>query len=250
MYTVKKLADLAGVTARTIRYYDQIDLLKPSQMTESGYRNYNSEDVDRLQQILFYRELGVSLDEIKKIISDSNYDKLQALAAHKDELLASRMRIDTILALLDESIKYYKGDVKMSDQEKFEALKQTKIAENDTKYGDEVVSLYGADVYAQSNKKFAAMTEKKYEQAETLAKVFIQEILVAYKTGNPESEEAMKAINTHKKWLMYYWPKYNKQAHVALGNMYVSDERFKKYYDQHQEGLSEFIRLALNVIIK
>lgn len=86
-YTVKQLGDLAGVSARTLRYYDEIDLLKPADVTEAGYRLYGPDEVDRLQQILFYREMGMGLDQIKQIMNDPHFDLKEALLSHRKNLL-------------------------------------------------------------------------------------------------------------------------------------------------------------------
>ena len=96
-YSIKKLSEIAGVSTRTLRYYDEIGLLKPARVSSSGYRIYGKKQVDILQQILFYKELGISLDEIKEIIQNPNFDRINALKEHKIKLLEKRKQIDMLL---------------------------------------------------------------------------------------------------------------------------------------------------------
>jgi DNA-binding transcriptional MerR regulator len=97
-YTVKQLSELAGVSGRTLRYYDQIDLLKPARVNESGYRIYGPQEVNRLQHILFYRELGVDLGTIREILASPEFEERQALLAHHAQLLEKRKQLDHCLA--------------------------------------------------------------------------------------------------------------------------------------------------------
>lgn len=123
-YTVQKLARLAGVSARTLRYYDEIGILKPARINSSGYRIYGQNEVNRLQQILFYKELGVSLDVIKDIVTSPNYDGLKALRDHREQLLSKRKRLDVLIANVEKTIASMEGRITMTDQEKFEGFKQ------------------------------------------------------------------------------------------------------------------------------
>ena len=124
-YSANKLAKMSGVSTRTLRYYDEIGLLKPVRVASSGYRIYGQAELDTLQQILFYRELGFPLEEIKKLMSAPDYDREQAFLSHLAELHIKRERIDTLINNVTRSIAAMKGEATMSDQEKFEGLKQT-----------------------------------------------------------------------------------------------------------------------------
>ena len=128
-YTILKLAHLAGISTRTLRYYDEIDLLKPARMSSSGYRIYSQKEVDQLQQILFYKELGVGLDEIKQIINNPQFDDMQALQDHYQKLLEKRKQIDTMIETVQLTIQSRKGEIKMTDKQKFEGLKKQLIEE-------------------------------------------------------------------------------------------------------------------------
>ena len=124
-YTVKQLADLAGVSTRTLRYYDQIGLLKPAGTTEAGYRLYGAVEVDRLQQILFYREMGMELEQIREIVNSPDFDLKEALLSHRDSLLRKRNRLDQLLETVERSLAGLEGRIKMSDKEKFEGFKSS-----------------------------------------------------------------------------------------------------------------------------
>lgn len=137
-YTVQKLGRLAGISTRTLRYYDEIGILKPARMNSSGYRIYGQDEVNKLQQIMFYRELGVNLDMIKDIITSENFDKAAALHEHHKKLLAQREQLDLLIANVEKTMEYQKGRLNMSDKEKFEGFKKNMIDENEQKYGKEI----------------------------------------------------------------------------------------------------------------
>ena len=137
-YTVQKLGKMAGVSTRTLRYYDEIGILKPARINTSGYRIYGQKEVDRLQQILFYRELGVSLESIREIVTAPSFDGAKALREHREKLLEKREQLDSLIANVDKTIALTEGRSKMNDKEKFEGFKQKLIDENEEKYGDEI----------------------------------------------------------------------------------------------------------------
>ena len=134
-YTIKQLADLSGVTPRTLRWYDREGLLRPGRVTEAGYRIYGPKEVDRLQEILFYRELGFSLADIRRLLDDPAYDRQAALQSHLAELKARRARLDGIILTVQKTIAEAKGGCKMSDKEKFEAFKHQVVAKNEARHG-------------------------------------------------------------------------------------------------------------------
>src|ERR1700730_18474741 len=117
-YTVQKLGRLAGISTRTLRYYDEIGILKPARINSSGYRIYGQAEIDRLQQILFYRELGVSLDHIKKIVTSPTCDAAHALQEHREKLLEKRKQLDLLIANVEKTIALTEGRMTMSNQEK------------------------------------------------------------------------------------------------------------------------------------
>ena len=246
-YTVQKLALLAGVTSRTIRHYDEIGLLKPVRISSSGYRIYGRAEVELLRQILFYRELGFGLDEIKKTVTDPNFNQVEALKQHHNNLMEKRKGLDRLISTVEKTILHKQGEITMSDSEKFEGLKNRMIDENEQKYGDEIREKYGEDVVNESNKRFRNMSKQQYEEMEKLGIDLIAEFLKAMDENDPSGETAQNAADMHRKWLEFSWPSYSPEAHKGLVQMYVDDERFAEYYDKHKNGLSRFVREAVNI---
>ncbi|AZB42095.1 MerR family transcriptional regulator [Bacillus sp. FJAT-42376] len=246
-YTVQKLAKLAGVTARTLRYYDEIGILKPVRMNASGYRIYGTAEVDRLQQILFYRELGVALEYIREILDDPGFSGGKALIEHREKLLERRKQLDLLIANVEKTISASEGTMDMQDLEKFEGFKKAKLEENEVKYGKEIRSRYGDETVDRSNETFQNMTKEQHEAAVKLEQEMKSVLAEAFITGDPAGSAAQKAADLHKQWLSHYWPEYSKEAHAGLADMYTEDERFKAYYDEQQTGLAEFLRDAIHV---
>ena len=246
-YTVQKLGSLAGISTRTLRYYDEIGILTPARISSSGYRIYGQKEVDKLQQILFYRELGVSLESIKDIVSAPSFNGANALMEHREKLLEKREQLDMLIANVDKTIALTEGRIKMSNKEKFEGFKQKMVDDNEKKYGKEVREKYGKDTVEKSNAKVMNMSQEQYDEVTALAAQVTETLAEAFATGNPAGELAQKAADLHKKWLTYYWSEYSKEAHAGLAQMYVDDSRFTAYYDEKQPGTAEFLRDAILV---
>lgn len=246
-YTVQKLAKLAGVTGRTLRYYDEIGILKPARMSASGYRIYGQEEVDKLQQILFYRELEIDLQSIQKIINAPSFNEVEALKEHRDKLLTKQKRLEGLIENVDRTLAAKEGRINMSNIEKFEAFKQNMIDENEAKYGKEVRGKYGNETMDKSNAKLKGMSKNQYEQGEKLGEEVLNVLHEAFKTGDPAGELAQKAADLHRQWLGFYWDSYSKEAHAGLAQMYVDDERFTAFYDKEQPGTAEFLRDAIYI---
>jgi DNA-binding transcriptional MerR regulator len=244
-YTVQKLARMAGISTRTLRYYDEIGILKPARINSSGYRIYGQTEVDKLQQILFYRELEISLEGIKDIVTSPSYNGTNALKDHREKLLTKRDELDLLIANIDKTIEASEGRVKMTDKEKFEGFKQKMVNDNEKKYGKEIREKYGDEIVNQSNKKIKGLTEEQYAEFEKLSVSLNDSLKAAVQTGDPAGELAQKTADMHRQWLSYNWSSYSKEAHAGLAQMYVEDERFKMYYDKIQPGAAEFLRDAI-----
>ncbi len=249
-YTVKKLSLLAGVSLRTIRYYDEINLLKPAKISPSGYRIYGPQEINTLQQILFYRELGVSLDSIKNILSAPSFDELQALQEHRQQLVHQREQLNLLIANVEKTIKLKKGMIEMTDKEKFEGFKHQLIADNEQKYGAELIEKFGKEAIERSNKAFKDMSKDDYQKMTGLAELTNSTLAEAFAHGDPAGELAQKAADLHRQWLTMCWGHYNKEAHAGLAQMYVDDERFTAYYDQERPGTAKFLRDAILIYTK
>jgi len=246
-YTVQKLGEMAGVSTRTLRYYDQIGLLKPIRINSSGYRIYGKSEVDKLQQILFYRELGVSLDNIRDIVTAPSFNGANALNEHYEKLLEKREQLNLLIANVENTIAMEKGRIIMSDKEKFEGFKKKMIDDNEKSYGKEIREKYGNETVEKYNKKVKNMSEEQYKEVTELAEKVTKALHLAFETGDPASELAQEAADLHRQWLCYYWNSYSKEAHAGLAQMYVDDERFTAYYDKEQPGTAKFLRDAVYI---
>ena len=244
-YTVQKLSQLAGISTRTLRYYDQIGILKPARISSSGYRIYGQTEVNLLQQILFFKELGISLKDIKEIITSPSFDALTALKEYRKKLLAKREQLDQLIVNVEKTIAEKEGRITMMDKEKFEGFKQKLINENERKYGLEIREKYGEESVMKSNQKLLNMTLEQYEELTNLTKELQKTLEAAFQTGDPAGELAQKAADLHRQWLCFFWDSYSKEAHAGLAQMYVDDSRFTAYYDEKQPGTAAFLRDAI-----
>lgn len=248
-YTVSELGKLSGVSSRTLRYYDEIGLLKPARINDSGYRIYGENEVDLLQQILFYRELGISLAEILNIINDPNFDHIQALKNHHMNLKKKRTQLDELISTVENTIAYQEGEFNMQNKEKFAGFKEETIRKNEEKYGAEIRTQFGDETIDASNAKLRGMSQAAYDDMISLEKEVIELLVKACETANPTSDVAKELVMKHKQWLMYSWSNYSKEAHAGLAEMYVADERFAAYYNEHVEGGAKFLRNAISAYV-
>ena len=245
-YTVKQLADLSGVSVRTLHYYHQIGLLNPQQRTDAGYRLYGPTEVDRLQQILFYRELGFSLDQIAPLLDDPNFDRRMALQSHLAALNAQRAKLNDLILTVEKTIRQEAGGIQMTDSEKFEGFKTALIEKNEARYGDEIRSKYGDQTVDQTNTTISSMTPDQYEAWKRLEQEIRTELEQAVLDHSaPDSEAGKHLTELHRQWLMYTWNSYSPAAHKGLAQMYVCDERFTAYYDRNVSGCTAFLRDAI-----
>ena len=246
-YTINQLAKLAGVSTRTLRYYDQCGLLPPKTVRSNGYRIYGEAEVNRLQQILFYRELGVELSEIGRILAENDFDGLSALQNHLAALREKRARLDRLIGNVQKSISSMKGETEMTDEEKFEGFKEKQISDNEQKYGGEIREKYGDEAVDRSNAKLKNMTKEQYGELEALTQELNRTLKAAFEQGDPGGELAQKACALHKRWLCFYWDHYSKEAHRGVAQMYVDDPRFTAYYDAIVPGCAVFLKDAVQI---
>jgi DNA-binding transcriptional MerR regulator len=238
---VKEVADLVGISVRTLHYYDEIGLLTPEETTESGYRLYSDENLETLQQILFFKELGFPLKKIKEIINRPSFDRHEALVLQRKMLLEKRKRLDKMIATIEKTIQHMKGEIQMTNKEKFEGFD---FSHNP--YEQEARELWGDEAVDKANAKLGNMT-KEEQEAMTKEMNSIYQKLASLRNGSPESDEAQAAIKEWYDFLNNNFGNYSLEAFKGLGQMYVDDERFTKNIDQFGEGLAKFMRDAMAV---
>ncbi len=232
-YKVKELAQLSGISVRTLHWYDRIGLLTP-QREENGYRSYTTEQVDRLQEILFYRQLGMPLEEIKSLLSAPNYNRKQSLQGHLNSLRQQQERLELLIHNVEKTLKVLEGEYVMSDKEKFEGFKQELISQNRQKYGKEVSEKYGEKALTDSEARLAAMSERQWNDQEELSEEIFRLLGIAMEKQDASCEEALTAADLHRQWLGFFWTEgmYSAAVHRNMGELYVADERFTEFYDK------------------
>ncbi|WP_044011449.1 MerR family transcriptional regulator [Paucilactobacillus wasatchensis] len=245
-YRIGELAQLANISTRSIRFYESRGLLKSVRNKGNNYREYTSDQVDRLQEILFYRELDVSIDTITKIINDSNMSREQILHDQKIKILIRRDRLNRLLKNIDDSIINQRGETRMSDIEKFEAFKKQSIQSNEKKFGTEIKQLYDQDIVKQANQRWQEMTQEEYRKMQSLEQELFMSLKGLLNEPTVPSAKAEQVFHLHQAWLTNAWGTYNPQAHLGLVEMYVNDDRFTKYYD---DRVSPGATLLLNKVI-
>ncbi len=245
-YGIRELSKLAGVSARTLRYYDEIGLLKPLYVSEAGYRFYGEGEVALLQQILFYRERGFGLKQIQQILYRPDFDIMDALEEHLSELLERRKRVEALIRTVKQTICQVKGECKMSDTEKFEAFREKAVRENEEKYGGEIREKYGDEDVDAANQKVLNMSEAEYDRFQRLEEDVKLRLKEAVALGvKPDSERAKEIVLLHKEWLGMTWKQYTRDAHKGVAHMYVCDERFRRYYDEEASGCAKLLEQAV-----
>lgn len=247
VYSIRELSEMAGVSARTLRYYDKIGLLKPLYVNEAGYRFYGESEVAVLQQILFYRERGFELKQIQKVIYEADFDIVKALEDHLLALEDQRKHMDTLIWTVKQTLKSMKGECEMKDSEKFRAFKENMIQENEEKYGKEIREKYGDSEVDASNRRMLNMSEEEWKHFKDLE----EEIKNALKKGvmeniSADSAEAENIVRLHKEWLCMTLKQYSPEIHKGIASMYTADERFKAYYDAGTAGCAALLVSAVN----
>lgn len=243
MFTVKQLSNLAGVTPRTLHHYDQIGLLKPSRVGGNGYRYYGEESLVRLQQILFYRELGLPLEGIRKMMGRHDFDVLVALEQHKIELAARRARLERLIGTVDDTIAYLKGQKIMSHKQLFSGFSE----EEQEKYAAEAEQLYDPATVRESNRRWKAYGKDKQQQILEEGRQIYQDLITAIDSG-PASSAAQSAVARWRTNMDYFWTPSLDQL-VGLAEMYAADLRFRENFDAMHPRLAEFMGEAVRIYV-
>ncbi|ASS73710.1 MerR family transcriptional regulator [Tumebacillus algifaecis] len=245
-YKVKEVADLVGVSVRTLHHYDEIGLLTPSSVSAAGYRLYSDRELERLQQILFFREIGFSLQEIKEVLDSPDFDRKSALAAHKEILLQKKKRLEDIIDTVEKTLESIEGGCKMSDKEMFEGFDTTPLEEHKKKYSQEAREKYGDEMVDASEKRVETYSQADWEKINARQTANIEQI-VANMGNGPADPLVQEAIADTRQAICDYYYDCTPEIFRGLGDLYVMDERFTAYYEAYGTGLAAFMREAIHV---
>lgn len=258
-YTAHELARVSGVSVRTLHYYEEQGLLHP-QRRDNGYRDYNTTDVQRLQQILLYRRASMPLAAIQGILDQPPAVQAQALREQLDHLRAQYSQLAALITSVEQLIHETEHSAPLQertsmsshDAQRFEALKQQAIHENESTYGAEARQHYGDDAVNAVNQEVEAMSQDQWAQAQQQAKR-IGELIARLATApNPAEavrlETGRELFELHRAWLMNYWTDamYTPSAHCDLAQGYVDDPRFRAYYDAYAPNGAIVLRDAIH----
>ncbi|GII32784.1 MerR family transcriptional regulator [Planotetraspora mira] len=243
-YSVGQVAALAGVTVRTLHHYDEIGLLSPGERTRAGYRRYTEPDLDRLQRILFYRELGFSLEEIATILDEPGVDPMTHLR-RQHELLRRRIgRLQEMVAAVDKAMEAQTMGISLTPQERFEVFgdfdPDEHAQEAEERWG-------GTDAFEQSRRRTAAYTKEDWLRIKEEAGEVVRDFAAAFEAGVPADDvRAMDVAERHREHLGRWFYDCSPEMHKGLGDMFVADPRFAANYEQVAEGLAVYVRDALH----
>ena len=245
-YSIQELSRMAGISTRTLRYYDETGLLKPARVTQAGYRYYGTPEVDRLQQILYYRERGFQLHTIQKILQDRDFNKLRAMEDHLAALKQRQEETAALIRTVEQTIRHMKGECQMADREKFKALKKSLVHGNEIKFGAEARTKYGDAQVDAANKNMMGLSEEDFARWQALEQQILQELEQAVETGLSAHSKTGKCIaQLHRDWLRFTLPGYTPAQHKGIAALYVADERFTQYYDRRIPGCAQWLSDAV-----
>lgn len=240
---IKEFANLTGVSVRTLHYYDEIGLLKPAYFNEqNGYRGYDEKSLERMIEILFYRELDFPLKSILCILSSPDYDKAQAIRKQKELLTLKKERLEKMIAALD---KAEKGEIQMNTfkNNEYEAARKQYAAEAKQRWGS-------TDAYKESEQKTAGYSADKWSSVNAGLDAVLAEFAAIKGSETPESNAAQALVRKLQAYITDNFYACTPEILSGLGQMYVADERFKANIDKNGNGTAEFISAAIRAYCK
>jgi len=244
MYTVKQLSSLAGVTPRTLHHYDQIDLLKPESVGENGYRYYGEKSLLRLQQILFYRELGFSLESIREMLGRPEFQILEALEDHRTSLQGRVRRLERLIQTVDDTIDYLKGKKTMSNKGLFAGFSE----EQQEEYAKQAEQMYDPETVRESNRKWKSYSPEKKQAILDEGKQVYLDMIAAMPKG-ADSPEVQAIVERWRLHMDYFWTP-NLDQLLGLATIYGESPDFKANFDQMHPQLADFMRDAVKVYVE
>ncbi|MGW0392957.1 MerR family transcriptional regulator [Streptomyces sp. NPDC003042] len=242
-YSVGQVAGFAGVTVRTLHHYDEIGLLSPSGRSRAGHRRYDDADLDRLQRILFFRELGFPLDEVAVLLDDPDADPREHLR-RQHALLSDRIaRLQRMAKAVEHAMEAKKMGINLTPEEKFEVFGDR----DPEQYAEEVEQRWGGtDAYAQSQRRTSSYTKEDWQRIQDESADWGSRYAALMDAGEPaDGERAMDLAEEHRQQITARFYDCSYEIHTGLGEMYVADERFKEFYDSVKPGLAEHLRDAI-----
>src|SRR5215204_6239083 len=241
-YTVGRVADLSGVTIRTLHHYDEIGLLSPGGRSAAGYRIYEDSDIERLQRILFYRELGFALEEIATIVDDPRTGALGHLRRQRGMLARRIERLSAMVDAIDYEMEARTMDIRLTPEERLEVFGEFRLED----YAEEAEQRWGeTEPYKESQRRVSSYTKQDWQRLRAEGEEVQNRLAAAFEAGLPaDSEEAMAAVEAHRQHISRWFYECTYEIHRGLTEMYVSDERFRSHYDTQAPGLADFIREA------
>ncbi|KAA3664831.1 MAG: MerR family transcriptional regulator [Chloroflexi bacterium] len=242
MYTVKQLADLAGVSRRTLHYYDEIGLLRPFSTTKSGYRQYDDSALFRLQQILFFREIGLDLRNIKEILDDPDFDLISALRSHRQTMQEKKKRLETLIQTVDTTIMHLIGDVEMSKKNIFDGFNE----EKQKQYEKEAVDNWG-ETASESIKLWNSYSEERKAEIMQEGSDIYQEIVTNMGKGTGSPEIRALLVRWHQHMRYFYEPSIETLG--GLGNMYDEHPDFNATFTKMHPDLPGFLKEAIAIYV-
>jgi DNA-binding transcriptional MerR regulator len=251
-YTIHEIAKLAGVTLRTLRHYDDAGLLHPAKRSEAGYRLYTDGELLRLQQILFFKELDFPLKKIKEILSDPGFERAKALRMQADYLMERAQRYEALSRLAQKTLKNMEEENDMDKNEIFKGFDYEKMMEDQKKYEAEVTERWGhTDAYKVSKQRSAKYKKEDWERISGEQTQSLNELIALYKSGvTPEDEKTQAVTRKMHRFIHEHFYPCPLQFFGCLGEMYVTDERFTAFYDNHAEGLAAYYSKAIQYYVK
>ncbi|WAL96996.1 MerR family transcriptional regulator [Streptomyces sp. Je 1-369] len=242
-YSVGQVAAFAGVTVRTLHHYDEIGLLVPGGRSHAGHRRYGDDDLDRLQQILFYRELGFPLDEVAALLDDPDTDPRVHLRRQHELLTARIHRLQEMAAAVETAMEAKKMGINLTPEEKFEVFGD----HDPDQYAEEVEQRWGdTDAYREAQRKSASYTKDDWKRINDEFDAVHARVGELLGRGVPaDSVEAMEAAEEHRRFITENHYTCSHEMHTSLGEMYVADERFTAFYEDIRPGLAVYLRDAI-----
>ena len=240
MRTVSEVAELAGVTVRALHYYDEIGVLKPSGRSESGYRLYAHEDLLRLQEIVAWQQLGFTLREVAALLDEPGYDRAGALARQRTLAEAERARFAGMVAGLDEALAALREGRRLEEASMFEGF-------DPRAYADEAERRWGdTPRYRESQRRAARYGEDDWRRMHREADEIASGFAACLADGcEPSETRALDLAERHREHIGRWFYDCPPACHRGLGDLYVSDPRFRATWDRRRGGLAEFVRSAI-----